>query len=563
MRRWRALVLVAAASASAGLAARAQGAPPQIGVDAYRRAEAMQGANILPKVLNISITPVWLPDGDGFWYRRELPGGAARYLTVDPATGRKSDAFDQGRLAAAITAASGEAAKSSDLKLADLTFVDASARRISFSFGKSALTCDLAAYRCAARTPPVVDKLAIYAPDGRSAVIARDNDLWLRDVATGAERRLTQDGEEHFAYGKYPDVALLRVLQATSGLKLPPYGDQWSPNSRFIVVTRADERTIPDYDFLQMLPYDGSRRPNLVTVRAPLSGEANQGALEVSIIDVANGAARKLATGKEGLGSSYWWAPDSSRFLAMQGGDYSRSETLFEVTTATGALRPILTETSPTFLQISPLEYDEPAVRFLPATNEVVWFSQRDGYNHLDLVDAASGAVKNLITDGPWSVQNIIRLDVKARRIWFTAVGREAGEDPYFRHLYVASLDGGEPHLVTPGDADHVFPGAGNPAAEQALTALGFTPTVMTLVSPSGRYVVDPASTPAQPPVFTLRRADGDRPSPGSTRRTPRRRCQRAGRRRRLSRPRRRTANRMSTASSSSRPGSTPPSAIR
>jgi len=507
--RSRAPLLGVIAAACLASAARADPATAQVGLDAYRRAEAMQTSNILPKVLDLTLAPVWLPDGDRFWYRRELPAGAARYVAVDPATGHETDAFDHARLAAAIAAATGKPEDPDRLNLGDLAVLDASARHIAFDIGGKALKCDLAASVCLVAPPAPGDRLAIVSPDGGSAVIAKDDDLWLRDTRTGAERRLTHDGEPHFAYGRYPDAALLRVLQATSGLKLPPFGVAWSPDSRFLVVTRADERAIPDYDFLQMLPYDGSRRPRVVAVRAPLSGEAEKGALEVSIIDVASGGAHKLATGKEGLGSNYWWAPDGARFLAMQGGDYSRTETLFEVATATGALRPILSESSPTFLQISPLEYDEPAIRFLPATNEVVWFSQRDGYNHLYLVDAASGRIKDQITKGPWSVQNIIRVDEKARRIWFTAVGREAGEDPYFRHLYTASLDGGGPRLVTPGAADHSIPGRTNPAVEQALTALGVHSSHQEMISPSGRYVVDPASAPDRPPVFTLRRADG------------------------------------------------------
>ncbi len=508
MRVFTAAALGVVAALATAAAASAEPSA-QVGLDAYRRAEAMMGANITPKVLNLTIAPLWLPDGDRFWYRRELPGGAARYLAVDPATGRTADAFDHGKLAAAITAAVGKPADADRLDLAGLAVSDAAAKHISFVAEGKALTCDLSTYACASAPAAVVDHLVIRSPDGRSAVFARDNDLWLRDLATGTERRLTKDGEGHFAYGKIPDVALLRVLQATTGLKLPPYGVSWSPDSRFLVVSRADERGIPDYDFLQMLPYDGSRRPKVITVRAPLSGEPVQGSEEVSLIDVQTGAQRKLAAGKEGLGSDYFWSPDGTWFLALQGGDYSRKETLFEVTVASGALRPVLTETSPTFLQISPLEYDEAAVRFLPATNEVIWFSQRDGYNHLYLVDVASGRIKDLITQGPWSVQNIIRLDEKARRIWFTAVGREAGENPYFRHLYTASLDGGSPRLVTPGDADHAIVGRSNPAIEEDLAALGIHTSQPGLISPSGRYVIDPASRPDRPTVFTLRRADG------------------------------------------------------
>jgi dipeptidyl aminopeptidase/acylaminoacyl peptidase len=124
--------------------------------------------------------------------------------------------------------------------------------------------------------------------------------------------------------------------------------------------------------------------------------------------------------------------------------------------------------------------------RVINGNREVVWFSERDGWGHLYLYDAATGQLKNRITEGPWLVLELLRIDEAARTVYFTAVGREPGRDPYYRHLYRAALDGGGLTLLTPEDADH-----------------------QVTFSPAGRFIVDTYSTRQQPPVTVLRRPDG------------------------------------------------------
>ena len=105
----------------------------------------------------------------------------------------------------------------------------------------------------------------------------------------------------------------------------------------------------------------------------------------------------------------------------------------------------------------------------------------RDRYLH----DLASGKLKRQITRGDWNAAKIVRIDPATRTVWFEGVGREAGRDPYFSHLYKASLDGGAVHLLTPEDADHKVQ-----------------------LSDDGRFFVDTYSTSSAPPVTVLRRLD-------------------------------------------------------
>ncbi|HEX9901841.1 MAG TPA: prolyl oligopeptidase family serine peptidase, partial [Acidobacteriota bacterium] len=128
----------------------------------------------------------------------------------------------------------------------------------------------------------------------------------------------------------------------------------------------------------------------------------------------------------------------------------------------------------------------QPNWRFLPASKEVIWFSERDDWGQLYLYDLQAGRLKNQITTGPGNVTRLLGVDEKNRSLTFLAVGREKNRDPYFRHLYRIGFDGKNLRLLTPEDADH----------EVAL-------------SPSGRFFVDSYSKPDVPPITKLRDAQG------------------------------------------------------
>lgn len=483
-------------------------AAPSPMLDAYQRAEGVRAEKIAAHALNLSVTPVWVPQSDQFWFREQVPQGW-RYIAIDADRRNRHVPFDHARLALAISGITQVPIDADHLPLGNLVIDDSLAHRVNFVAGGKHLTCDVVAFKCTAEDRLNRDPLMIASPNGAMAVIVKGDNIWIRDLKSGNDRQITKDGEAHFSYGKMPDANLLTILKTSTGRTFPPFGIQWSPDSRRLIVTRVDERGLPDYFFLQSVPYDGTLRPKVLSLRTALSGEGKKTTTEVSIIDLSTDARIILNTGSEGLSKSIWWSSDNRHFLALQGGDYTRKATLFDIDAQSGAMRTVLTEESSSFLQISPLEYDEPAVRYLPRTNEVIWFSQRDGWNHLYLVDARTGTVKAELGKGAWSVQNIVYLDEQRRLLFFTAVGREVGEDPYFRHLYSVQLDGGAPKLLTPGAADHVFPPIPNPELSEALEALGFPSFTPQLFAPSGRYFIDTSSTLGTAPISVVRAADG------------------------------------------------------
>ena len=123
---------------------------------------------------------------------------------------------------------------------------------------------------------------------------------------------------------------------------------------------------------------------------------------------------------------------------------------------------------------------------YLPKSNEILWFSERDNWGNLYLYDLTTGQLKNQITHGDGNVTQVLRVDEDTRTIYFVGVGKEPGRDPYFQHLYSIHFDGTGQKLLTPENADHDVK-----------------------LSTDGRYFVDSYSTPTEPQTTVVRDSDG------------------------------------------------------
>ena len=124
---------------------------------------------------------------------------------------------------------------------------------------------------------------------------------------------------------------------------------------------------------------------------------------------------------------------------------------MIEIDAATGEARAVITEEPKTFFYYSGKKFRHD----LEDGKEIIWMSERDGWNHLYLFDGATGAVKNQITKGDWPVRGVVQVDEKARQIWFSASGMYPGKDPYFVHYYRINFDGTGLTPLTTADANH------------------------------------------------------------------------------------------------------------
>jgi dipeptidyl aminopeptidase/acylaminoacyl peptidase len=501
--------IVASFAVLASASVSAQDAPGEaLPVSSYARAEALDRPSAKALVKNLAVVPHWIGASDDFWYRKETASGA-RFVIVDARSGKSRAAFDHGAIAAAIARSSGKAADADHLPFERMELsADRGSMIVSVESGK--YRCTLVPVRCQSTEPPPALLGGIPSPDGRWAVLGRGANLFLHDLSTGVERALTEDGVPNFGYGIYSDgwkaEFVSRERSRDAGAPQAPMETSWSPDSRWILAPRVDQRHVEEYPLLETVPRDGSFRPKAHGIRLPLMGDRPP-TLEWFVIDRESGARRRLEFPYAQLLDVQqdmlairrtWWSADNRHLYAVAFGAEMRSAWFFDADVATGAVRTVIHEELLPRTDLNSTSYNPPNVWVTRDGGEVIWFSQRDGWGHLYRYDGKSGALLNRITEGSWLVRDIVAVDERARRIYFTGGGREGG-NPYYRYLYRVGFDGKGLTLLSPEPADHMISSPYNDVL--AIDGGGS----YDVLSPSGRYVVYNHSTPARPTESVIR----------------------------------------------------------
>ena len=171
------------------------------------------------------------------------------------------------------------------------------------------------------------------------------------------------------------------------------------------------------------------------------------------------------------------WAADSRSFTFLHNRRGHQLLRLVSVDAATGAVRTVAEETSPTFV-----DYAHKAWMHWLAEDELLWMSGRDGWNHVYLIDVPTGSVRRQVTRGRWMVRSVESVDAAARTVTLRAMGIDAAHDPCFEHWMRVPIDAGEAVRLTHGDGTHRVEW-----------------------SPGGRWYVDTWSRVDLPPVKELR----------------------------------------------------------
>ncbi|MFI6500485.1 DPP IV N-terminal domain-containing protein [Nonomuraea typhae] len=333
------------------------------------------------------------------------------------------------------------------------------------------------------------DFTAAPSPDGRFAVYREGHDLWLRDLESGRARPLTTDGEPDYEYGTGPDSMEPRTLMRALGLPGMPPAVAWSPDSRRILAHRTDQRRVRQVHWVEARPADGSE-PALHAKRYPYPGDGEPPLAELVVLDAESG---EVVRGKGApLVMPFfspiqwrwvWWSADGTAVFYLEQSADHRTLRLNRMDPDSGEVTTILSETGATRVEPNQFMGAPPIVEIIG--DEVLWYSQRDGWGHLYLYDVVSGTLKKQVTSGAWAVREILHVDEAERVVYFVASGL-AGEDPYRRSVCRAGLDGSGFAKVIDDDLDH------------AVT-----------VSENAGYFVDSASTVASAPVTTVRGWDG------------------------------------------------------
>ncbi len=253
-----------------------------------------------------------------------------------------------------------------------------------------------------------------------------------------------------------------------------------SPDGRYLVAMREKAGTNRHIDLIESVPKD-QLQPRRKSIRYPKPGDE---------LNVRKPHLFDLETGKEiplddalfpnpwSL-SGFYWNMDSTCFYFVYNERGHQTLRLLAIQTSTGKVASVVEETSPTFINYSQKWH----LTYIDETGEAIWMSERNGWNHLYLVDLKTGGVAP-VTTGKWVVRNVDHIDYEKRRIWFHAGGMLPDQDPYYLHYARINFDGTSLILLTEGNGTH---------------ELGF--------SPDRRFYIDTWSRVDQPPVHELRRS--------------------------------------------------------
>lgn len=483
-----------------GLSAR-----PEAALQAYRRAQEFLpwGAAAL-STRNVSVLPFWTEEDSATSFRFETTAGW-EFRSWRMGGEGAVVSFDHARLAKGLSHVLQR--EVDPLRLPFFCF-EKQAHALRFNLGTRSFEADVrdGAVRemVAARTAD-----SVRSPDRRWVASIGNQDIYLRADDRGEARRLTTDGAPSCGYGAWPEGNLFELSRRNGSIVLaPPIG--WSPDSRFFVTHRLDQSEVGQLHLIDSTFESATGRPKLHSYRYALPAESARPYSTLFVVDTVAGKATPLEIPPlqsvvlppvPQLG--YWWSSDSKRILAIRWTKGRSRIELFEADPFTGRARVVMEEEGPAWLRPTHNYQASANIRFLAASGEIVWCSERSGWSHLYLHDAASGSMTAAITSGEWLVDAILHIDERRRRIYFSGRGRESGRDPYERYVYSANLDGSALRLLTPEPGDHLVHTPAPPTAyalggdEAVLVARGFAPT--------GECFVESYSRVDLPPVTRVR----------------------------------------------------------
>jgi dipeptidyl aminopeptidase/acylaminoacyl peptidase len=314
--------------------------------------------------------------------------------------------------------------------------------------------------KTAVETKPKSVKPRGESPDGKWLAFIKDYNLYLRNLETSQEFALSIDGTAEDAYSEHL---------------------HWSPDSQKLVVLRVRKGEDRKVYVIESSPQE-QLQPKLHTFSYAKPGDK----IDISSPQLFDVVQKHQISVSDQLFPNPWsiseirWTPDSSRFTFLYNQRGHQVLRIVSVDAVSGETRAIIDEHISTFIDYA----DKQFTYYLDATEEIIWMSERDGWNHLYLYDAQIGSVKNQITKGQWVVRDVEHVDEAKRQIWFRAGGTRDGQDPYYVHLCRVNFDGSGLIILTEGDGSHEIE-----------------------FSPDRRFFLDKWSRVEQPPITELRSA--------------------------------------------------------
>lgn len=437
----------------------------------YNRAYSLRQKFSGYQVYHSDVNPHWVTGTSSFWYLQRTPQGN-EYLLVDADRQTRRPLFVRDSLAVQLQQSLGRRVDARNLPL-DKGNLEASLDVFRFVCDGYNWRYEIAANRLTreGKVPPrgkgrhwmeTDDEKGwgpVTSPDGKYEAYIKNDNIFVRDKASGRERQLSQDGTLSNYYSSYI---------------------QWSPDSRKVLSCRIRPVQKRYVYYVESSPRD-QLQPKLHQQEYAKPGDELPFKVPcIFHVETGQRCIPETSLFAHQYSLSYLrWDADSRSVTFEYNERGHKTYRVLELSAEDGKVRTLIEEKEEKYVNY-PLIYRN----YLQDGKHILWTSERDNYNHLYLYDRTTGRPVRQITKGRWYVRGVQHVDEQNQWIYFSANGMNPKEDPYLIHYYRIGFDGKDLVELTPDEGMH-----------QAWFSSDF------------RYLVDVYSKVDTPPVAVLRDA--------------------------------------------------------
>ncbi len=428
-------------------------------------------------VYSSRVNPSWINKSDRFWYVWNDSDGK-RFMFVDSAGRKRERAFDHDKLAGALSELGKKPVVGNQLPFNSIdynekeTAITFTVERVKYEWDLKAETLKVVPEkedegeatpprgprggqggqqggqnnrpRSTASTAP--DKLAIVYQKGYNLYfgVKEKEETEIDDVEM---TQLTKDGEQFY---EFAGVNYRTYTLGDKDERAHAIGVDWSKDSEMFAITRVDGRKLADLFVINSL---ANPRPTLEIYKYQMPGEENVEQRELLIFDRNTKELKKVPADKwkdQMYFNIHWVGKGHDKLRFVRRDRLQRNLEFCEYDTNTNEVKVLLSEAvENAFIELRSARYlgDD-------NTGDFIWWSERSGWGHFYLY-GHDGKLKNAITSGPWRAEDLVDVDAKGGKVWFSAVGKEPGENLYNEHQYSVGIDGKGMRMLTSGDANH------------------------------------------------------------------------------------------------------------
>ena len=466
----------------------------------YRQAARFSPTKIAKMVHSTAVRPNWLQKGNRFWYQYKTSSEGSKYYLVDADKRTRTPLFDNVKMAMWLSEITKDPYEAKHLPRFDFTFTkDERAIRFYVTSSEEVTVVDDSKkkkkgkpkkekkvfhleYKLGGNGLTILDtekkkkepwrQWANVSPDSSVVLYSKNYNLYWMDKenflkavkddkdSTIVEHQWTKDGEINYSYGgrTYGKTDKEKAKDAN---KRQSVGGLWSHDSKHFVMTRQDARHIED---LWVIHTTRKGRPQLETYKYHMAGEQDFYKTEMLVFDTKAKTKKEIqldTTIQQSIGFYTYPRKKSARrdennprlLLSKKGKIYfntvSRDRKRLDVHVAdiaTGEIKTLIKEHSNVYI-----ENRGKTIVLFNNEQEILFWSERDGWGHFYLYDAA-GNLKRQVTNGDFHVDSFQGLDEQSRTLYFVANGVVKDQDPYYAHLYKINLNGTGLRSLNRGD---------------------------------------------------------------------------------------------------------------